>query len=143
MTLIDHKKGILILILIFELIGCTSIGANATYDIGTTSVNYNPSYNTYDVKLNNHIIGGAIGSMNISSVKAGPQTVTWKDAKTGELHSAKNQVIISREQLKGMRYLTAHLYPDDTVEITTSNNWPTPTDKGLKWREKIKNNGAK
>ncbi len=81
--------------------------------------------------------------MNTSSVKAGPQTVTWKDAKTGELHSAKNQVIISREQLKGMRYLTAHLYPDDTVEITTSNNWPTPTDKGLKWREKIKNNGAK
>ena len=35
------------------------------------------------------------------------------------------------------------LDPNDTVEITTSNNWPTPTDKGLKWREKIKNNGAK
>ncbi|MCH7391775.1 hypothetical protein [Acinetobacter dispersus] len=140
MTLVDHKKGILILILIFELIGCTSIGVNATYDIGTTSVNYNPSYNTYDVKLNNHIIGGAISSMNTSSVKAGPQTVTWKDAKTGELHSAKNQVIISREQLKGMRYLTAHLYPDDTVEITTSNNWPNPTEKGLKWQEEMRNN---
>jgi len=140
MTLVDHKKGILILILIFELIGCTSIGVNATYDIGTTSVNYNPSYNTYDVKLNNHIIGGAISSMNTSSVKAGPQTVTWKDAKTGELHSAKNQVIISREQLKGMRYLTAHLYPDDTAEITTSNNWPNPTEKGLKWQEEMRNN---
>ncbi|MCH7351492.1 hypothetical protein MMP61_09555 [Acinetobacter sp. NIPH 1958] len=136
----DHKKGILILILIFGLIGCTSIGANATYDIGTTSVNYNPSYNTYDVKLNNHIIGGAISSINTSSVKVGTQTVTWKDAKTGELHSAKNQVIITKEQLKGKKYLAAHLYPNDTVEITTSNNWPNPTKKGTKWLNQLKNN---
>lgn len=42
-----------------------------------------------------------------------------------------------------IKYLVVHLYPDDTIEIITSLNWPVPTEKGLKWREKIKNNGAK
>ncbi|EXC24204.1 hypothetical protein J536_3873, partial [Acinetobacter sp. 809848] len=31
-----------------------------------------------------------------------------------------------------------HLYPDDTVEITTSNNWPIPTEKGIKWMHDLK-----
>ncbi|MNI86938.1 hypothetical protein D3C73_1440790 [compost metagenome] len=78
--------------------------------------------------------------MNTSPVKIGPQTITWKDAKTGEIHSAKNQVIITKEQLKGKKYLAAHLYPDDTVEVTTSNNWPNPTEKGTKWLNQLKNN---
>ena len=38
-----------------------------------------------------------------------------------------------------MKYLAAHLYPDDTVEITTSNNWPNQTDRGLEWLNKLKN----
>lgn len=117
--------------------GCLSIGPNAKYYIGTTSVNYNPNYNTYDVKLNNHIIGGAIGSMNTTAVKIGLQDVTWKDAKTGELHKAKNQVFLNKKDIKGKKYLVVHLYPDDTIEITTSLNWPVQTEKGLKWREKI------
>ncbi|MFX5100644.1 hypothetical protein ABTB97_21220, partial [Acinetobacter baumannii] len=54
-----------------------------------------------------------------------------KNASTGEKHTAKNQVTITKEQLKGKKYLAVHLYPDDTVEITISNNWPMPTEKGL------------
>lgn len=89
------KKFLLLPIsLAFSAAGCAGIGPNATYYMGTTSVNYNPSYNTYDVKLNNHIIGGALGSMNTSPVILGLQNVTWKDAKTGELHTAKNQVFL-------------------------------------------------
>lgn len=127
--------------LAFSAAGCAGIGPNATYYMGTTSFKYDPTYVSYMVELNNHEIGAGFGGgMNTSPVKIGPQTITWKDAKTGEVHTAKNQVIITKEQLKGMKYLAAHLYPDDTVEITTSNNWPNPTEKGLKWQEKMRNN---
>lgn len=138
------KKLLLLPIsLVFSAAGCAGIGSNTTYYIGTTSVNYNPSYNTYDVKLNNHIIGGALGSMNTSPVILGLQNVTWKDAKTGELHTAKNQVFLKKNDVKDMKYLVVHLYPDDTIEIVTSLNWPNPTEKGLKWQERIRKNGAK
>lgn len=128
---------------VLSMAGCAGIGPNATYYLGTTSVNYNPSYNTYDVKLNNHIIGGALGSMNTSAVTMGLQNVTWKDAQTGELHAAKNKVFLNKKDIQGKKYLVVHLYPDDTIEIITSLNWPIPTEKGLKWREKIRNYGAK
>ncbi len=132
------KKLLLPISLVFSIAGCAGIGPNATYHIGTTSFHYDPSYNAYMVRLNGHEIGGGGGGMNTSPVKIGPQTITWKDAKTGEIHSAKNQVIITKEQLKGKKYLAAHLYPDDTVEVTTSNNWPNPTEKGLKWQDEMR-----
>ena len=135
------KKLILLPIsLVFSAAGCAGIGPNASYYMGTTSFHYDPSYSPYMVKLNGSEIGGGGGGMNTSLVKIGPQTITWKDAKTGEIHSAKNQVIITKEQLKGKKYLAAHLYPDDTVEVTTSNNWPNPTEKGTKWLNQLKNN---
>lgn len=141
MTLIYPKKEILIPVLIFALIGCASIGPNTTYYMATTSFKYDPTYVSYMVELNSHEIGAGFGSgMSTSPVKIGPQIITWKDAKTGEIHSAKNQVIITKEQLKGKKYLAAHLYPDDTVEITTSNNWPNPTEKGLKWQDEMRKN---
>ncbi|MEB3754089.1 hypothetical protein [Acinetobacter sp. MD2(2019)] len=124
--------------LILIAAGCAGIGPNATYYMGVVSFNYNPTYSTYMVTLNNHEIGGGYGrSITTSSVKVGPQTITWKDAKTGERHFAKNQVIISKEQLKGRKYLAVHLYPDDTVEITTSLNWPIATEKGDIWYDKL------
>ena len=137
------KLFLLPISLVFSAAGCAGIGPNATYYMGTTSFHYDPSYSPYMVKLNGSEIGGGGGGMNTSPVKIGPQTITWKDAKTGEVHSAKNQVNITREQLKGKKYLAAHLYPDDTVEITTSNNWPNATEMGLKWREKIRNSEAR
>lgn len=36
-----------------------------------------------------------------------------------------------------MKYLAVHLYPDDSIEITTSNNWPNPTVKGNAWYDKL------
>lgn len=93
------------------------------------------------VKLNNHEIGGGFGGgINTSPVKVGPQVITWEESNSDKLHRAKNQVTLTKEDLKGMKYLAIHLYPDDTVEITISNNWPNPTEKGLKWQEQIRNN---
>ena len=138
------KKLLLLPIgLIVSAAGCAGIGPNATYYMGTTSFHYDPSYSPYMVKLNGIEIGGGGGGMNTSAVKLGPQDIKWKDAKTGEIHTAKNQVTLTKDDLKGMKYLAVHLYPDDTVEITTSNAWPDSTEKGLKWREKLRNNGAK
>ena len=136
------KKLLLLPIgLIVSAAGCAGIGPNATYYMGTTSFHYDPSYSPYMVKLNGIEIGG--GGMNTSAVKLGPQDIKWKDAKTGEIHTAKNQVTLTKNELKGMKYLAVHLYPDDTIEFTTSNAWPDSTEKGLKWREKLRNNGAK
>lgn len=125
--------------LALSIAGCAGIGPNATYYMGTTSANYNPLYNTYLVKLNGSEIGTSVGSMSTSPVKIGSQVLTWKDANTGELHKSKNNVILTKDQLKGKKYLVFHIYPDDTIEIITSMNWPDETEKGIKWREKIRN----
>ena len=42
-------------------------------------------------------------------------------------------IILTKDDLKNKRYLSVHLYPDDSVEIVTSENGPRPTSKGLKW----------
>ena len=133
------KKLLLLPIgLIVSAAGCAGIGPNATYYMGTTSFHYDPSYSPYMVKLNGIEIGGGGGGMNTSAVKLGPQDIKWKDAKTGEIHTAKNQVTLTKNELKGMKYLAVHLYPDDTVEFTTSNQWPNATEKGLKWQDQMR-----
>lgn len=133
------NRLLLIFGLIFSLVGCFSLAPHATYYMATTSFKYDPRYTDYMMEVNGSEIGGGFGkAISTNPIKVGEQLITWKDANTGKKHAAKNQVIIMKEQLKGKKYLAAHIYPDDTVEITTSNNWPDPTEKGVKWREKIK-----
>jgi len=106
--------------------------------MGIVSFNYNPAYASCMVKLNGTEIGGGYGrSMNTSPVKVGTQIVTWRDAKTGQVHNATNEVSLTKEDIKGMKYLAVHLYPDDSIEITTSNNWPNPTVKGNAWYDRL------
>ncbi|MEB6480699.1 hypothetical protein [Acinetobacter vivianii] len=126
------------------LAGCAGIGPNATYNMATTSFHYDLSYNAYMVELNSKEIGGGFGGgTNVAPIKVGQQVITWKDSHTGKLHRAKNAVVITKDQLKGKKYLAAHLYPDDTVEITTSNDLPDPTRKGLEWMDKQRSQGVK
>ncbi|MCH7391777.1 hypothetical protein [Acinetobacter dispersus] len=135
------KKIVLLPIsLVFSAVGCAGIGPNATYYMGTTSFHYDPSYSPYMVKLNGSEIGGGGGGMNTSPVKIGLQEIKWEESNSYKLHQAKNQVTLTKKDLNGMKYLAVHLYPDDTVEITTSNNWPNPTEKGVKWLNQLKNN---
>lgn len=139
-------KKVFRVLIIFPLViaGCAGIGPNATYNIGATSFHYDLSYNAYMVELNGKEIGGGFGGgTNVEPIKVGQQVITWKDSHTGELHTAKNAVVITKDQLKVKKYLAAHLYPDDTVEITTSNDLPDPTRKGLEWMEKQRSMGIK
>ncbi|ENX23731.1 hypothetical protein F892_00333 [Acinetobacter vivianii] len=127
-----------------SMAGCAGIGPNATYNMATTSFSYDLRYSPYMFKLNGHEIGGGFGKATmVSPIKVGPQTVAWKDSNTGKLYQSTNQLIIHKEQLKGKKYLALHIYPDDTVEVTTSNDLPDPTEKGLAWMEKQEREGVK
>ncbi|MBO1279888.1 hypothetical protein [Acinetobacter nosocomialis] len=129
----------LILCFIFSLVGCVSFGPNSTYYMSTTSFQYFNSYHVYMTEINGEEIGGGFGGgMNTSPVKIGSQVITWGEANSKKKHVAKNQVILTREQLKGKKYLAVHIYPDETVEITISNNWPMPTEKGLSLLDQLR-----
>ncbi|WP_104472895.1 hypothetical protein [Acinetobacter indicus] len=119
------------------LVGC-SAGSSKTYILTTTSFNYDPSYRTYDVLLNEELIGS--GGTKRSAVITGPQYVTWGQTNIRKQHVAKNIPYLTQEDLKGKSYLAVHLYPDDSVEITLtdSESMPNATQKGLEWRNKLR-----
>ncbi|MDM1244572.1 hypothetical protein [Acinetobacter indicus] len=119
------------------LVGC-SAGSSKTYILTTTSFNYDPSYRTYDVLLNEELIGS--GGTKRSAVITGPQYVTWGQTNIRKQHIAKNIPYLTKEDLKGKSYLAVHLYPDDSVEITLtdSESMPNATQKGLEWRNKLR-----
>jgi hypothetical protein len=132
------KKFLLLPIgLVLGIAGCANMPFS-TYHMATTSFNYDPRYGSYDVEANGVTIGGGYGGgIFTSPIKVGPQIITWKDAATGQRHKLTNEVMIHRDQLKGKNYIAFHLYPDDTVEVTTSNHWPRPTEKGEAWLEQL------
>lgn len=65
----------------------------------------------------------------------GPKTITWcldgpnGTARNGELVSARNAVSLAAPA-SGDRYLGVHIYPDDTVELLSSQYYPRPTKRG-------------
>ena len=111
---------------------CKSTGLHSTYYLGTTSFHYDHSYNAYSVKLNGQEIGGGFGGgMNTSLVKLGAQQVTWGESNGKKIHVSKNTIYLNRQDLKGKKYLAVHIYPDDSVEITTSIHWPLADPRGI------------
>ena len=124
--------------LMLSAVGCAGVGPNSTYYMATTSFNYDPTYTSYMVELNGQEIGAGFGGGTTTSpVKLGVQEIKWGESNSKREHFAKNKVTLTKDQIQGMKYLAVHLYPDDTVEITTSNSRPDPTEKGLKWRTEI------
>jgi len=121
------------------LAGCIGMGPNKTYVLTTTSFSYDPSYRPYMVKVNGHEVGGGYGSATMrSAVILGPQIITWGEDNSKRKHQAINIVNLSKDDLKNKRYLAVHLYPDDSVDIVTSENGPRPTQKGIDWEKKLK-----
>ena len=97
------KKILLLPIsLMMSAAGCAGIGPNATYYMGTTSFQYFTSYHAYMTELNGEEIGGGFGGgMNTSPVKIGSQVITWGETNSKRKHVAKNQIVLTKEQLKG------------------------------------------
>ena len=66
----------------------------------------------------------------------GEKIVTWKldgpkgAPRIGEIVTNKNHLELN-EIVPGARYLGVHIYPDDTVELTTSVGRPDFTARGL------------
>lgn len=117
--------------------GC-STGSAKTYVLTTTSYGYNPSYIPYIVELNGEEVGGGLGTATKrSAVIVGPQYIKWGEGNSYKEHKAINVPQLTREDLKGKKYLAVHLYPDDSVEITLSNDLPDATAKGMEWRSKL------
>lgn len=100
----------------------------------------------FDVLLSGHDIGvaGAFvrrqaggGSMSGVAVKYEPHKVSWRFADTGQTVHAKNQPALTPPP-KRHRFLCVHVYPDDTVELVTSEHFPTQTDRGVAMGEAAK-----
>ena len=120
------------------LVGC-STGSGKTYVLTTTSFGYDPHYRPYIVELNGEEVGGGFGAATKrSAVITGPQYVKWGEGNSYKEHEAINIPQLTKEELKGKSYLAVHLYPDDSVEITLTENLPRANQKGLDWRDKIR-----
>lgn len=89
----------------------------------------------------------AVGGGTIVGVQLpiGPQKVTWRlggpegMARNGETVTAKN-IPELKDVPRNARYLAIHIYPDDTVELLTSEHYPQPSPRGeteiQKWEKK-------
>lgn len=76
--------------------------------------------------------GGGLTTGEVFDV--GPQIVQWRTGDTGEIHTAKNTVILNKPT-RDETYLGIHVYPDDTVEFIPSSDWPKKTEKGRAMRK--------
>jgi hypothetical protein len=104
---------------------------------------------TFDVILNdrNEVGGGAPyidgkGTVMFVEIPFGPQTLTWRDAGTGETFTAKNKLEITREQIpEWATDMAIHIYPDSTAEFTFDKGIPRATPRGQAIYEEAKRKG--
>ena len=90
----------------------------------------------FDIMLNGVEVGvGGGGLMTGVAVPLGPQVITWRlDGPegmpgNGDTVKAVNQPVLVRPDNK-LAYLGVHIYPDNTVELVSSEFWPERTDRG-------------
>jgi hypothetical protein len=93
---------------------------------------------TFDVFLNDRVdLGGGgpftdgKGMTLFVEIPFGLQTLTWRDAGTGETFTAKNKLEITPEQIpEGTEFMGVHIYPDETAEFTFDKGIPRATPRG-------------
>jgi hypothetical protein len=80
---------------------------------------------------------GGTGTIVGVSIPFGVQTLAWTldgpkgTPRNGERVRIKNSLVITPEQIPpGTNYLGLHLYPDDTAEVTFSDQIPERTTRG-------------
>jgi len=102
----------------------------------------------FDVYLSEKWAGGAAayggggGGITGVSIPLGPQTLTWRDAGTGQTFVAKNPLVITVDQIPSdAHYLGIHIYPDETVEFSFAKYLPEMTSRGREIFEEAQKNG--
>ena len=70
--------------------------------------------------------GGTITGVGLP---VGPQKVTWRFSDTGEKVSAKNMPQVKDVPRESI-FLAVYIYPDDTVELVSSQNYPRHSSLG-------------
>lgn len=80
------------------------------------------------------------GTMSGARFISGAQFVRWTLGgppgmiRNGEVVKAKNSPELVTP-VHGEQYLSVHIYPDDTVELIYSKNYPQASPRGLKFAE--------
>ena len=124
------------------LLGCAAGGAKEKKMVELSYVKYNYTDRViFDIFLNGH--GGGVapaygGGNSVSLFTTfelgGPQTLTWRDAGTGDTFTAKNPLFIREEDIpkseKHASQIAIHIYPDQTAELTFAIGTPPPTPRG-------------
>jgi hypothetical protein len=101
----------------------------------------------FDIYLNGTDLGvansyGGTGIVTSVSVPLGSQTLTWRDAGSGETFAVKNSLNLAQNQITpGSHYLGVHIYPDHTAEFTFSEHMPETTPRGHHIIEESKRHG--
>lgn len=78
------------------------------------------------------------GGSTISGLllEPGPKHITWRlDGENGMVDNGKTIVaenaVILHDIKPSSRYLALHIYPDNTVELLTSQYYPGPSQRGI------------
>ena len=102
------------------------------------------AYNIDGMSINGRelMTAGGGGLTTGEAFDLGTQQVSWKDAKDGTVHTAKNTVILNKPT-RDETYLSIHIYPDDTVEFIPSSDWPDTTERGEKIYQQMRESNKK
>ena len=90
----------------------------------------------FDVTLDGSDIGvanayGGNGMITGITVPLGQQTLTWRDAGSGETFAMKNSINLIGDQIPSdAQYLAVNIYPDDTAELVFDRYIPEITPRG-------------
>jgi hypothetical protein len=104
-------------------------------------------YPIFDVTLNGSDIGvanayGGNGMMTGITVPFRQQTLTWRDAGSGETFAMKNSINLTRDHIPAdARYLAVNIYPDDTAEFVFDRYIPETTPRGSRIIEESNHHG--
>lgn len=92
-----------------------------------------------------HTGGGTVSGVQLP---LGPQKITWRLGgpegmpRNDELVTAKNLPEL-KDVPKTARYLAIYIYPDDTVELATTNYYPTASPRGELEIERMRQKNGK
>lgn len=134
----------------FALTACEAKTMNGTFEVVIFSYLNRP---IFDVLLDGFDVGVAGawegnftggGSMFGVTVKYGPHKVSWRLGgpegmpRNGETVYARNVPVLERPP-REHRFLCLHIYPDDSVELLTSQSFPDKTARGIAMGDALRN----